>query len=146
MPAMLAGDIEDDQLGHGNVGGVGRVSLAPSTSNFSCSTNATGSNLPGTGRVLGNLYEYLGLLFEIAFCLIIHRAGFGPKETYQKIQGLRREEWETDERKSTLVFVCAFAISSIFKCDQYYSGLRMNRLCLNLLDFAVAKYISRIAI
>ena len=88
-------DLED-------IGGVERDSQAPSLSNVSFSTNATGSNLPGTGRVLGNVYEYVGLLLEIVICLIAYKAGLGPKTTYQKIQELRRTEWQTDEKQSAL--------------------------------------------
>ena len=110
MPDPLPTDDEYRQFEQDleDIGVVGRGSRAPSLSDISFSTNATGSNLPGTGRVLGNLYEYVGLLLEIVICLIAYKAGLGPKTTYQKIQELRRTEWQTDEKQSafSICYIC----------------------------------------
>ena len=104
MPDPLPTDDEYSQFEQDleDIGVVGRGSRAPSLSDVSFSTNATGSNLPGTGRVLGNVYEYVGLLLEIVICLIAYKAGLGPKTTYQKRQDLRRTEWQTDQKQSAL--------------------------------------------
>ena len=110
MPDPLPTDDEYSQFEQDleDIGVVGRGSRAPSLSDVSFSTNATGSNLPGTGRVLGNVYEYVGLLLEIIICLIAYKAGLGPKTTYQKIQELRRTEWQTDEKQSafSICYIC----------------------------------------
>ena len=72
MPDPLPTDDEYSQFEQDleDIGVVERDSQAPSLSNVSFSTNATGSNLPGTGRVLGNSYEYVGLLLETVICII----------------------------------------------------------------------------
>lgn len=66
------------------------------------STNDTASNLPGPGRVLGNVYSSAGRRLERAVGVVAHKAGFGPNATYKKIQELDRAGWKNSEKKSTL--------------------------------------------
>ena len=72
------------------------------TNTSALSTNYTMSNLPGAGRVLGNLYSIAGRRLERTVGSFAHRAGIGPNATYEKIRELASGEWRGDDNKSKL--------------------------------------------
>lgn len=53
------------------------------------SSNETVDNLPGPGRLLGNLYTFLGIRMESGLGRVAVRMGRGPTATAIKIQRLR---------------------------------------------------------
>lgn len=69
------------------------------------STNATAPNLPGTGRVLGNLYESSGKRLERALGDIARKAGFGPEAVYEKIVVLSQGDWTNDDKKGNVILL-----------------------------------------
>ena len=56
------------------------------------STNETADNLPGHGRLLGNLYVSLGRHLEYGIGTIAGKMGFGPKAIASKIKRLREND------------------------------------------------------
>lgn len=66
---------------------------------FSHSTTSTASNLPGTGRVLDNLFSFAGKQLESSLGNMAHKAGFGPEAIYKKICTLHLEDWRSDNEK-----------------------------------------------
>lgn len=75
---------------------------APTDDNLSVSghsTNSTVSNLVGTGRVIGNVYNFAGKRLERRLGDVAHRAGFSPEAVYEKICSLYREDWKMDGKK-----------------------------------------------
>ena len=76
------------------------------TFTFYSSTNDTASNLPGPGRLLGNVYSYAGRRLERAVGIVAHKSGFGPNATYQKMQELMQAGWKDDHKKSKLFDIC----------------------------------------
>ena len=75
------------------------------------STNYTESNLPGAGRVLGQVYSLVGRQIERTVGVVAHRVGFRAKSDriYQKIQELYHEGWILDEKKSVLFFLSSYS-------------------------------------
>ena len=57
------------------------------------STNYTESNLPGAGRVLGQVYSLVGRQIERTVGVVAQKVGFRPRSDaiYQQIQELYRE-------------------------------------------------------
>lgn len=76
-----------------------------SSSILTHSTNSTVSNLPGPGRVLGNLYSFAGQHLERRLGNVAQKAGFGPEAVYEKICALHREDWKTDGKKGVDSFM-----------------------------------------
>ncbi|KLO12981.1 hypothetical protein SCHPADRAFT_387797 [Schizopora paradoxa] len=70
--------------------------LTPTQSSAS-GTNAIGENLPGPGRNLGRLYDWLGQKFENILGKILFRAGYGPTNISRKIKIIRNPKWEEME-------------------------------------------------
>lgn len=68
------------------------------------STNMTASNLPGAGRLLGNLYSRLGRSLEYTiFARKARRRGADPQEVAARIRGMA--VWQTPvEAKDSLPF------------------------------------------
>lgn len=64
------------------------------------STNITASDLPGPGRVLGNVLSNLGRRLEQALGCLAARNGYGPQNVASRIQKLDYAcwRWEGDER------------------------------------------------
>ncbi|KLO09434.1 hypothetical protein SCHPADRAFT_943664 [Schizopora paradoxa] len=58
----------------------------------SVETNATAPNLPGPGRNLGQLYDWLGLKFESYLTRLLVRRGLGPEAVAAAISRLRQHE------------------------------------------------------
>lgn len=52
----------------------------------------TESDLPGPGRILGNVYSNLGLIAEHVLSLIAVRMGRGPRQTADKQLKLIQED------------------------------------------------------
>lgn len=75
--------------------------LIRSDSDASIDTNATAANLPGAGRTLGLLLDYLGSNFESFMNRLAPRLGLGPEEVAKEICRLRRHhETSIAERHS----------------------------------------------
>lgn len=55
-------------------------------SESSISSGATMSDLPGAGRLLGNLYSYLGRRLENAIGMTAERMGYGPRVVAERIR------------------------------------------------------------
>ncbi|THH07967.1 hypothetical protein EW145_g3035 [Phellinidium pouzarii] len=55
----------------------------------SISTNATADNLPGPGRILGNIYGFLGVRLERQLGRLADKMGYGPRATAIRIQRRR---------------------------------------------------------
>lgn len=51
------------------------------------SSNATESDLPGPGRTLGKVYDFLGKRLERALATLAERKGLGPKQVAERILG-----------------------------------------------------------
>ena len=64
------------------------------------STNFTQSNLPGTGRLLGNLYSKAGKRLEKAIHRLVHIAGYGPESSYVKLLNLYRDQSEITDAEA----------------------------------------------
>lgn len=56
------------------------------------STNETTGDLPGPGRVLGNVYGYLGKKVEEGLGSIAEKFGHGPRATALKIKRIHDDE------------------------------------------------------
>ena len=56
------------------------------------STNATVDNLPGPGRLLGNLYSSAGRRLEDGLGRVASRMGYGPNAMSMKIQELLEDK------------------------------------------------------
>lgn len=56
------------------------------SSQSSISTNATAPDLPGPGRALGLLYQFLGNILEKKVSRIAERSGLGPREVSVRIR------------------------------------------------------------
>ena len=71
------------------------------------SSNYTESDLIGTGRVLGNVYSYVGWLLERVIRFAFGLLGIRPRPdvVYQEIQELYHAEWVTDEEKSMYLLI-----------------------------------------
>ncbi len=66
--------------------------LARIHTNSSVSTNATAPNLPGPGRTIGLLMDWLGTRMERFMNICADRRGLGPKAVAQEIHCLRRHD------------------------------------------------------
>lgn len=55
------------------------------------SLSMTESDLPGPGRILGNVYSKLGLIAEHVLSLIAVRMGRSPRQTADKLRKLIQE-------------------------------------------------------
>lgn len=55
-------------------------------SESSISSGATMSDLPGAGRLLGNLYSFLGRKLEAAIGRTAERMGYGPRVVAERIR------------------------------------------------------------
>ena len=64
------------------------------------STYFTQSNLPGAGRLLGNLYRKAGKRFEKPTHRLVHRAGYGPESSYVKLMNLYRDQSEITDAEA----------------------------------------------
>ena len=102
------------------------------------STNYTESNLPGAGRVLGQVYSLAGRQIERTVGVVAQKVGFRPRSDaiYQQIQELYREGWTIDDKKSMLFFLSSY---SRHLTSTHYLGQRIAKLCFQLLDYASAK-------
>ena len=102
------------------------------------STNFTESNLPGAGRVLGQVYSLAGRQIERTVGVVAQKVGFRPRSDaiYQKIQELYREGWIIDEKKSMLFPLFSYSRHLIFT---HCLGQHIAKLCFQLLDYALAK-------
>ncbi|KAI5120946.1 hypothetical protein M0805_001651 [Coniferiporia weirii] len=56
----------------------------------SVSTNATADNLPGPGRIIGNIYGRLGGRLEVQLGRVAEKMGRGPRATAIRIQARRK--------------------------------------------------------
>ena len=70
------------------------------------STNFTELNLPGAGRVLGQVYSLAGRQFERTVGVVAQKFGYRPRSDviYQKIQVLYHAGWMNDGKKSMSIF------------------------------------------
>lgn len=77
------------------------------TSSSYYSANHTEPNLVGTGRVLGNAYDYVGRRVEKTVGVVAQKIGFRPRSDviYQEIKELYQAGWASDERKSRFLSV-----------------------------------------
>ncbi|KAI5116346.1 hypothetical protein M0805_005821 [Coniferiporia weirii] len=57
---------------------------------YSASSNGTVDNLPGAGRILGNVYSFTGRRLEKQLGSIAERLGYGPRATAFRIQRRRK--------------------------------------------------------
>lgn len=64
------------------------------------STNETASDLPGAGRIVGNLYSFLGKKVERILNSIAEKRGHGPGNAAERIRSSR--EWCYDWRSETV--------------------------------------------
>ncbi|KAH8113660.1 hypothetical protein DFH11DRAFT_1727646 [Phellopilus nigrolimitatus] len=62
-----------------------------SLSESSISSNATADNLPGPGRLLGNLYMFLGRRLEAAASRYMEKRGYGPEASKERLERLCRD-------------------------------------------------------
>lgn len=56
------------------------------------SINAIGVNLPGPGRNLGRLYDWLGQKFESSLGKMLFRTGHGPVNIARKLKALQETQ------------------------------------------------------
>ena len=61
------------------------------------STNVTASDLPGPGRILGNVFSYLGRKVELAIESLAVSRGYGPENVVSRIRerdyAYRERDW-----------------------------------------------------
>ncbi|KAH8116687.1 hypothetical protein DFH11DRAFT_1124127 [Phellopilus nigrolimitatus] len=69
------------------------LSAESEQSSTSLSTTATADNLPGAGRVLGNVYSFFGRRLEVAASKFMARRGYGPHAATERIDTLRSGFW-----------------------------------------------------
>lgn len=76
-------------------------------SSSTISTNATCSDNPGPGRVLDNLFQFLGRKLELAVGKLAHKAGYGPDALSKKlaeevVQSIKEweEKWKSFETET----------------------------------------------
>ncbi len=94
--------------------------------NSSVSSTATAPNLPGAGRTVGLLTDFLGAHVEKFMNVRAGRLGLGPKAIAQEIRRLRRhDETSLVERHAGSVFQLNKRDERIFK-----------KLCKKLLKYA----------
>lgn len=88
------------------------------TSTFS--TNYTMSNLPGTGRVMGNLYKAAGRRLERTMSKIAQRVGYGPEAICDRIHGLYSSDWSLHETSTSLMI--PFIVAVVSDCSKPYTN------------------------
>lgn len=109
--------------------------LSRTDTSSSVSTNATASNLPGPGRTVGLLLDWLGAHVEKCMNLWADQSGLGPNAVAQEIRRLRRhDETSVVERHAGSVV----QLLGVSERDEK----TVRKLCKKLLKYA--RYVLRI--
>ncbi|KLO08842.1 hypothetical protein SCHPADRAFT_1000667 [Schizopora paradoxa] len=108
---------------------VRHLELTRADSISTISSNATASNLPGAGRVVGNVFETLGRRLESIINRVATDRGLGPLAVAQDIRKLRRHDETT--------FVQRYTAPSRQLSKQEAKALKKR--CEKLLKYAKAK-------
>lgn len=97
----------------------------------SIASDATASNLPGPGRTVGLLFDWLGNRFEVFLNKMATRRGLGPTATAREIRRLRRH-YDTSFQSRLATALCSLPQAEV---------RTLKKLCDKLLKYT--RYVFR---